>query len=233
MGDHLDAVTQYGPGSKPDEAAAKMEEAGFTKNNGTWQDQDGNTYEFNIQTPPWPAPLGVAQTIADQLSSFGIDASVQQLEASQWISNYENGDFALRGGYFGGGPHPFFSFDAFQSSTYQAANIPMEVELPPVGEPDGETSSFNVEEAVNALATATDEDEETRLVRELAWYANQYIPIIPLTNGFSPNYYNPAEFTFPDPEEDPRMYNEYTKDYMFKVPQEEGSDQAVLQARTD
>lgn len=57
------------------------------------------------------APLGVAQTIADQMSSFGIEANVQELESSQWISNYQSSVFTLRGRYFGDGSHPYFSFD--------------------------------------------------------------------------------------------------------------------------
>ena len=99
-------------------------------------------------------------------------------------------------------------------------------------EPDGSTSTFNVEDAVGSLATATDEQEETELVQQLAWYVNQYVPIIPLTNGFSPNYYSTDHWTFPSPDDDPRMYMMYPKDYMFKVTQD-GSDQAVLQGKTE
>lgn len=233
LGDQYEAYTQYGPGAKPDQAAAQMEEAGFTKEGGTWTDADGNSYSLEIQTPSWTAPLGVAQTMADQLSNFGIDATVQQLESTAWIGNYESGDFQLRGGYFGGGPHPYSAYAGFTGSVYQAANIPMEVELPPIGEPTGEPSSFDVAENITSLVTTTDEEEARQSIANLAWYVNQFLPSIPLTNGVIPSYYSTDAWTFPSPDEDPRMYLFHPIDQMLKVPQEEGSDQAVLQGKTE
>lgn len=231
LGDQHNAYTQYGPEAKPDKAAAKMEQAGFTKEGGTWTDSNGKSYSFQIQTPDWGAPLAVAQTLADQLSDFGIEASVRQLEASAWISNYESGDFTLRGGYFGGGPHPYSAYSSFTGTTMQAANIPMQVELPPIGNPSGQTSSFDVAKNITSLVTTLEEEKSKQIASKLAWYINQFLPGIPLTNGVVLSWYTTDEWTFPSPDEDASMYLTHPINQMLKE-SKEGSDQAKLQAKT-
>lgn len=233
LGDMYDSFTQYFPGSQPEKAAELMREAGFQKDGGTWVNSDGESFEFSVKTPGWSAPLGVAKTTADTLSEFGIQTNVQQQEASNWVSDADTGDFTLRGGYFGGGPHPFFGLEQLQGSNLQACNVALEAEIPmPVGDPSGSTETVNAEEKLQQLATTSDSAEAQQLVQELAWFVNQTVPSIPLTNGFIPSWYSTDHWTFPDPEEDPDMYLPQPLNEMLKVPQE-GTNRAKLQAKTE
>lgn len=232
LGDQYDAYTQYFPGSHPDMAAEKMREAGFEKNGSNWTDSSGNSFQFSIKTPPWSAPLGVAKTVSDQLSDFGVTANVQQQESSNWISDAQSGEFTLRGGYWGGGPHPYFAFTDFTGSNLEACNIPLQVDLPPVGEPGGSTSSFDVKATVASLPTTTDEAELAEKVQKLGWYANQFMPSVPITVGVIPTWYTTDEWNFPDPEQDANMYLPYPMSQMLKETAE-GSDMAKLTAKTE
>lgn len=55
------------------------------------------------------------------------------------------------------------------------------VEVPPVGEPDGELQERSPEELTDQLATATEESELRSLRQELAWIYNQTLPAIQIS----------------------------------------------------
>jgi peptide/nickel transport system substrate-binding protein len=163
-GTWLDGVTDqfdtYGRASKQtDEAAALLEEAGYSKSGGTWM-KDGSPLKLPVKGPSgfsdWVAG---AETLVAHLKEFGIEAeAVMKDTSTYWGKDYSNGDFvaALQGWASYNQTYPYFHlrwvFDSSDATDYW--NVPSEFEAPVLHDQirDGET----VEPAalVSQLSTA-------------------------------------------------------------------------------
>lgn len=75
-----------------DRARALLERAGFRRTGERWFTPDGNRFEFVVLTDdPDPA---VEISIAEQLRSFGIDASMRRVESTSYQQRLGTGQFA-------------------------------------------------------------------------------------------------------------------------------------------
>lgn len=196
LGEFQSDLTAY----EPDEARAAelMESAGYERNDGQWVDGDGNTLSLTITTPPYADTfVPVAQTAADNLSSFGIDAQMRSVEPANHENKLNTGDYDMAIGGWGGSPHPNFTLnDIFAGTNAQSTNLPNEIEVPPVGEPDGDLETVNVVERVNSIPTL-DRDGMEQTVRQLAWVQNQYLPLLPVTSAFNTGWlFTPDRFEY-------------------------------------
>jgi hypothetical protein len=73
--------------------------------------------------------------------------------------------------------------------------------VPPYANPGGPLETVDVRERLAALRRATTEDEERRLVRELAWVVNESVPYLQGYYRPSVSYLNDEGWEFPDAEE--------------------------------
>jgi peptide/nickel transport system substrate-binding protein len=80
----------------PSKATALLESAGFKKSGGHWLMPNGKPFTTQMIAPtdPLNAPLA-AQSIAAQLSAFGIPATASTLPPSSYQTQYQKGDFQL------------------------------------------------------------------------------------------------------------------------------------------
>ncbi|MFB6201025.1 MAG: ABC transporter substrate-binding protein, partial [Halorhabdus sp.] len=76
-----------------DKASQLMQEAGFAKSGGKWTDADGNV--LSIQIPTAKGTPTLEPTIANQLSQFGFDASLQTYSGSVYQEKKQNGEFNI------------------------------------------------------------------------------------------------------------------------------------------
>lgn len=223
-------LTNYGLESKPDRAEEKMEEGGFEKEDGQWLDADGEPIEIQWMSPPWPGPIGVSETLQQILPDFGIEISSTTVEPAQWTNRRTDGDFQFSMNALAGGPHPyFFARDVLEATKASDAGHPTdEVELPPIGEPDGSTETVDLEELMSNIAANDPREQVEEHVLQYSWYFNQELPYFQLTDAVFPSYISSDGWDIPDPDDDV-MYLHGPAQQLFKE-SEEDSDQALIQA---
>ena len=152
----------YGRGeSQTDEAAALLEEAGFEKQNGTWQ-RDGEPLELPIKGPSgfsdWVTGV---ETIVSDLQDFGIEAESVMLDNSTyWGSDYSNGDFVvgLQGWASYDQAYLYFHFDWIFNSwdATNAWNVPSEFEAPILHDEERDGETVTPTDLVSELSTANE-----------------------------------------------------------------------------
>jgi ABC-type transport system substrate-binding protein len=203
LGDLYDSFTRYGVKSQPEKAQEKFREAGLSKQGGTWVKSNGKPVQLEILTPPWPGPLGLTQTVRSSMNQIGMTADLTSTEPASVVSRRTNGNFQISAWFFGGGPHPYFAYQGFTQPAYNSANGPTTAQIPyPVGDPEGSMQEINVTEKVKQLSVTTNPDKEQELVRELAWFQNQVLPVMTLTNGSVPSYISDDDWEIPSLEDD-------------------------------
>ncbi len=180
LGDSLSDFDPYEPST--DKAARLLREAGFSKQDGTWVDADGETLSFPYKIPAgWNDWTAGGQSIVQDLNDFGIEASLNPSQ-SYWGDIYGNQDYVVAGlGWPDGKLYPYFSLNkllnGFRSRTI--LKFPREVEVAPLGEPNGEKRTVEFESELEELAGLTGEAAKKK-TQELAWVVNRHLPMAPL-----------------------------------------------------
>jgi peptide/nickel transport system substrate-binding protein len=183
MDQWIDDVSQYISYEQDQERAATLlRNAGLSKEGGNWVGSGGNAVEVEI-----PAPAGqddtvaIFQTIAQQLNQFGFNASIATMEGTAYTSQIvTQGNFdtlAAAPWAFTQNPHPYLWFNTIFNT--HPLDYPTEVEIPPVGEPDGSPQAFNIDELMMQLISASSTQAAIEPVRKLAWVVNHDLPLLP------------------------------------------------------
>lgn len=225
-------LTQYGTKSKPEKAAEKMREAGFTKQGKWWVDGNGKPIQLRWVGPKFPGSIGFSKTLEQTLPGFGIKYKPTLLAAPQWISRRKNQDFDLTFNYIGGGPHPYFFLEAvIQSTRSKFGNWPRKtVDLPPVGQPDGQQQSVNIQEVLTSMVEAKDEGTLKQATKQYAWYLNQELPVSPMTEAKYPVNMSYDDWKLPKADADVMGIRSPIHQLLRET--EEGSNKTLLQAKT-
>jgi len=199
IGDSKDDYETYGYSqSDPsdnlnaDQATQLLNEAGYSKDGGTWK-KGGSPVSLPIMTPAgWSDWMSASQTIADQLSSFGFNASVDAVGGSFW-TRLPEGDFTLSAyNWIPGtveGSHPYFcashqfvGLDATTGYNYEPSN--------------------EVENKIEALSVATATSEIESLVSDLTIASNTELPVLPISEKLDQSFVNSDRFDVPDRDSD-------------------------------
>ncbi|MFC6964632.1 ABC transporter substrate-binding protein [Halocatena marina] len=164
-----------------DKASELLQSAGFTEKNGKWHQPDGSPFEPTIKVFKGAPFTPTAQTVAGQLSNFGIETDVQVVESGVFFSKYPEGQYDLVVEFWSaGGANPYFGFLRNTIGfTGSSMLYPNEVTVPKVGNMGGQEQTFNVEELLNSALTADGQDQFVSEMRKLAWIANVTLPEIP------------------------------------------------------
>jgi peptide/nickel transport system substrate-binding protein len=171
-----------------EKAAQLLEAEGFTRNeSGAWMMPDGTPWQITINAPAnFEVQSGrLAFAVADTWRQFGIDASVQQLEAGSFWSDWANGTFNAGSYWPGCGVIPDV-FDAMNGTWNSKFVVP-------VGEPAPGNNVRHTSETLtnflNQIEPLTSDDPQTvELTTEFmkAWVAE--MPWLPMfgTSKFVP-----------------------------------------------
>jgi ABC-type transport system substrate-binding protein len=171
--------------------------------NGVWYTPSGDRLTIEVKAPSngtWPLN---AQTTVDTLTGFGIESQAVLREKAAYGEDYRTGSFTLavhNWGIFSQNRYPFTFFSReFGSDRGKIGNFdPTAMRVPyPVGDPGGSLETVNVEEKIQRLGRASD-DEQSDLVRELAWIYNQTLPRLPLMVGISRTWLTEDDWTIPE-----------------------------------
>lgn len=226
-----DSLIDYGMESQPEEAAKAMEEGGFRKDGDTWVDSNGDPISLEMVTPPWPGPQNHANIWESVLGEFGINLDLRNLDGGTAGTAVTEGDFEIASWFFGNGPHPYIAWQGIGGTAWENQTVPLEPDLPPVGQRDGTTGSYNVVDTISAMPTTTDDDQMQQMVNEVAWWFNYSVPRLGLTQGTDNSFLNSQDFDFPSKDDD-RIKNDHPN-YDLLRQRDGDSDRARLQAKTE
>jgi len=195
LGDRFSDFEGYGVGaSQTDQAADLMEEAGFSKNGGTWEDGDGNAVTADYLSPAgWTDFTTMTNTIVDQLNSFGFDLSVSTVPPNNWTTRFSNSNFQLGAMYWlPGGARSSFPYFPLRHQLVATAingghNWPEGERTVPAYEGSG-TMTLNPTELVRSISTTPSESETTEKVRRAAWHNNHDLPMLSLVSKFEQSW---------------------------------------------
>lgn len=191
----------------PDRATTILENADYTMDGDTWITPDGEPIELVFTSPPWAdsaAPF--AQIVGDNLNEFGLTTEVQVKDGATWTNDLTTGNYDLSLTGWGGPPHPFF----FLQNTFSGAHAGYskiadrnQVEVPPIGEWDGEPETVRPPEILANLRTI-DSDEEMRSgIQQLAWIVNYNMTLYTVIESFSsPFLLHPDRFNYTTDEDE-------------------------------
>ena len=208
--DFLNKVTRYD--HNPQKAAQLLRQVGWTKKNGKWFDKKGNRVQITIRTPPtWTEWVNMAQTAAQHLSNFGIDAEFETQELVVYYGQTMiQADYDIAAWWCGGArPYPWFAYNTIWNSLQTVAdthkhpetykNVPF-----PVGNPNGQTRSINWQKKLNELAqTRTGTQKHRQLARELGWTYNQMLPVYCMNENMGLAVINRNQWDAPGPNTKP------------------------------
>ncbi|RKD95533.1 ABC-type transport system substrate-binding protein [Halopiger aswanensis] len=181
--DALDAMPNYAP-QDTDRAAELLESVGFERSNGTWQTPEGDTWTLNFSVGNWFESH--SEVISNNLQEFGIDVDHYVEEMPTWqATTRADLDFDLTVHLNYGQArnyHPYSDFDGIFNDTNlglfteRTGIVEEDVEVPEVGNPDGDTVTFNIPAELEAMSTADSEEELVSHATNLAWVHNQLLP---------------------------------------------------------
>ena len=212
FGGELDGLDPYQRDEK--KATKQLEDAGFTKQGGTWKLPNGKDWKVTIQVvngfSDW---ISAGQNIAAQLQEFGIQA---ETDTSPDFTVYQDemaqGEYDLGFWLIGLGPS---SYNIFQRLYGQANGWEVTAGELSYNEPGDngnwmggprtiELDGEQVEpgELAYQLNRATG-DEEVALMEQLAKVTNQELPVIQMWDYINTRFFNESRFTgFPDEDSD-------------------------------
>lgn len=208
--------------TNPEKAATLMREAGYTRDGGKWMNADGKaltlTFTTRSETPVWE------QTVASQLSEFGIKTSVQTLSEDKNIKSLENYDIreynwaritaaahntlnvwlsaAFRPKTWG-----IFPAEQFETGEFSDKGHPIPqteerfkvftIEAPPVGEWDGQLKEYHPASLALFWFSNPPKDEFQQRIKTGIWLANWYLPTIPINNMRNQYFIDGAHWLWP------------------------------------
>lgn len=190
-------------GEAESKATELLEEAGFSKEGGTWMTPEGGKFKIPLKTiGAWWSIQ--AQSITAQLQEFGITAEFVNQDLGTFFGDIGDGNYVMAINGFGG-QHPAQTFSSVFDTAGGGMNVPAELEVPmPVGDASGSTETVNVRDLVDQVRNTRDEEKVQELVEKLAWTYNQTLPRVPHLIGTGMTFMTNDDWEYPDAE-DPSM----------------------------
>jgi peptide/nickel transport system substrate-binding protein len=207
-----DKFTEYS--TDHERATQMLKEAGFTQEDGDWYRPNGERFGPTIKTgSTGGSDLIAAQTVANQFRRFGIDTRLQSMEGPAFESSvWETSDFEIAGHGWGAAyPEPFAIYNNPFRWNRENVNIPEVVELPPVGDHDGDPGaiSFNAVDDLQDLTGATG-DELRELMTNYAWAWEHLNPWFQVFESFNQTWFTSDDWEYPDLDSDIMQRRFYT-----------------------
>jgi ABC-type transport system substrate-binding protein len=188
IGESPEGFQSYGQDeSLEEQALEKLESIGYTKEDGEVLDPQGEQLTIEILAPAEGTWVLNAQTLASNLSNFGIDASIYAKEGAAYGEDMNENDYQIAVNSWGvGGDGWFHAYNFFQyvfSSWRSEADgyDRTAIEVPmPVGNAEGDLESVNTADMLEQVAKLPNGAEQRSVLKELAWVNNQFLPRIPI-----------------------------------------------------
>ncbi|KZN22597.1 hypothetical protein A4G99_19230 [Haladaptatus sp. R4] len=200
LGDSIDQFERYEQST--DKAAKVLQNAGYTKNSGTWK-KDGSPLGFTISVSSATSNhVSGYKAAASILSDFGMNAKVETVsDSAYWGDIYPNSKFDAAQNYWGARV-PYNSerpeFVGGEGSTAEAINIPDEFKVPSkFGDPDSKKESVTPAKLLSSLKTAQNDSEIKSRTKKIAWVFNQTLPQLTIVEKKRQIFYTTDDWKYP------------------------------------
>ncbi|GAB7018307.1 ABC transporter substrate-binding protein [Halostagnicola bangensis] len=201
--DALDAMANYAP-EDTDTAAELLEEVGFEYDGDQWLTPDGDVWTVRFPVSDWFDTH--SELIYNNLAEFGIDMDWYVEEDPTWnaeVMDPLDFDMTVHLNYgMARDYHPYADlYEEFHNPdrglfTERTGIVEEEVEVPEVGNPDGDAVTFDIEEELESMAVAQDDDELMEHATNLAWVHNQLVPGVTVYPWSEHYYVNAGDWDF-------------------------------------
>lgn len=180
--DVLSGMTNYVP-RDTDRATTLLEEAGFSRDSGTWYTPNDSEWTLNFPVGNWfNTP---SEIVANNLSEFGVSVDHYVDEMATWNAEVEQPldyDISLHLNY--GEARQYHAYPDLEAAYFgstrgainQVESVSEEVEVPEPGNPDGDSMTINVRDTLDQLSVAGSDEEVMELSTQLSWAHNQLLP---------------------------------------------------------
>lgn len=213
----------------PARATKILQGLGFTKKKGTWYTPKGKPFSFTIYMPAANPPIdnnGLAA--AKMLDAFGIKASAAAIETTSFVTQQEQGAYAVSDYSFGLGPgsplpgNPIEDYyTIFETYNYPATydgigschcspgiGIGPTVRVPGLG-------TVNISAALNEELTRAPAATWSQYAYDWARYVNQQLPFIQIQNNTYHKAYSSRRYTDWPPASDRRLWDNFGPALVF------------------
>ncbi len=203
LGDWMGDFETYGPeSSQTDQATQLLEDAGYAKQDGTWQNSDGTIGGEYYSPAGWTDWTTMTETVVDQLNSFGFDFSISTLPTNDWFSRYSNNDFTMGSLYWlPGGSRSSFPYFPLRYQLWEEEiggghnyreKAQSEQTIP--GRGGGEMTLTPLEET-EKIAQQPSDDESRPYVQRAAWHSHIELPFLGLVSKYEQSWVTDDEWT--------------------------------------
>jgi len=204
LGDMYDSFNDYGvDAAQEEEATQLLEEAGYTKQGGTWQDGDGNTIGGDYYTPAgWTDWTTMTETVVDQLNSFGFDFTITSRPTNDWFGQFSESNFGMGAMYWlPGGARSAFPYFPLYHQLWEP-EIGGGHNYRPIAEseqtipgPDGGEMTLTPLDTVKNIATQPTDDDARPYVQDAAWHNHIDLPFISLVSKYEQSFTTNDDWT--------------------------------------
>ena len=209
LGDTYDSFEGYGMDTTQSEKAASLlREAGYSKSNGTWKDENGDTIGGSYVTPAgWTDWTTATNTVVDQLNSFGFDFEIKSVPGGDYFGTYIESNFTMGAFYWlPGGARSSFPYFPLRwqmqiPDVDGGHNFPSGEQTVPAMDGSGDMT-LNPLEEIQSVATTQDEAEVSETVKRVAWHHNHNIPVLGLVGKLDQSWLTDSSWNIPS-EDDP------------------------------
>ncbi|WP_345780925.1 ABC transporter substrate-binding protein [Halosolutus gelatinilyticus] len=204
LDDWMDDFETYGAdASQTEEAAELLESVGYSRENGTWQDGDGNTIGGEYYSPAgWTDWTTMTNTVRDQLNEFGFDFSVSTKPTNDWFSHYSDSNFAMGSLYWlPGGSRSSFPYFPLRYQLWEEEiggghnyreKAQSEQTIP---DRDGGEMTLTPLDVVDEIARQPDDDAARPYVQQAAWHNHIELPFLGLVSKYEQSWLTNDEWT--------------------------------------
>nr|WP_284033529.1 ABC transporter substrate-binding protein [Halobaculum sp. DT31] len=206
LDDTIDSFETYGQGETQTEQATQLlQDAGYEKVNGTWQDDSGETLGGDYFSPAgWTDWTTMTQTVVSQLNEFGFDFSVTTQPTNDWFGNYSGSNFKMGSFYWlpGGSRSAFpyfplyFQLWATDISGGHGYRELAESEQTIPGMDGGEMSLTPLE-TVSEIARQPSDEDAREYVQRAAWHSHIELPFLGLVSKYEQSWTTSDDWTEP------------------------------------
>ncbi|WP_222914714.1 ABC transporter substrate-binding protein [Natrinema sp. SYSU A 869] len=212
LGDVKGQFMQFDGGTE--RATKLLRDEGFTQENGMWYKPGGEQFTLTFRDAGFHSNR--TETASRILSDFGIETEAIIVEDTTYFGQtVPERDYDLTNWWVGqSAPLPYEGFQNHLVNEAWVTAYPLGVssvsewngegtsefivEVPPIGEPDGELREMNIRERLQATARGQSREEQRPHIQQLAWFWNWMDASWgPWTLYIASEYYNTENWNWP------------------------------------
>ena len=214
-----DKLIDYPTGTDTEGATKLMQNAGYSKQGGSWVDPNGNSFTLSLLTQNSPEQTQAMKVFSDQLNEFGLQTQVSSVGSTDYYQRLQNYtadiywiwhvDVALWHpiAYFSNTFYGVLAGDPSSGGQTGPTGVPFSLKIPKqVGAKQVQSGGRTIKpaELMNNLTTASADQKVKQTTRTLAQWFNYDLPGIVFLKENAGTWLDTANFTF---EEQNHMLN--------------------------